>query len=147
MHELFHIFNQMNEAFNPSADRMLDEGIAIFIFKTYFPENRTENEKTLGMIEPIFGTRSYYKDVMKNDSGDFVGFNLNTVTPLAQQVYSNLMQRDPAKLPIADKTKLNSCYNKYFKDINRNQDFNIFLNLFLNAFNKMNTENPGYNCQ
>jgi hypothetical protein len=139
VHELFHIFNHReNGAGGISA---LNEGTAIWIFKTAF-DDIPENEKELGLAEPAFGTIGYYRDIGIKGYPKHISLGVPTnITAKGREVYEHiLMARDPSRLPLFDREKLQACFDTYFKDLNRNQDFSTYKKEFKKRLQKMRAD-------
>lgn len=125
-HELFHIFNARTHASGGISG--LNEGTAIWVFKTAFYESDSD-EYALGLAEPTFGTINFYRDIGIPHYPRCIplGVPSDRITQKGRDVYAILMQRDPSMVPIFDAGTLQRAYDKYFRDLNRNQDFGLWL--------------------
>ncbi len=125
-HELFHIFNGRNHAAGGISG--LNEGTAIWIFKTAFYESDSD-EYAMGLTEPTFGTINFYRDIGIPGYAKCIplGVPSERITEKGREVYAMLMERDPSMLPVFDEQQLQRAYDKYFRDLNRNQDFGVWL--------------------
>ena len=60
------------------------------------------------------------------------------ITPKGREVYEHIiMARDPSRLPLFDRKKLQVCFDTYFKDLKRNQDFGTYKKEFKKRLKKM----------
>ena len=116
----------------------MNEGSAVWIFKVAFPEDRAVGEIKAGWAEATYGTVNYYRDI------GLVGYDKNIALaapskPSAKliEVYNWMSSQDLSKLPWNSTAKLQSCYDKYYKNINRNVDFSAWLNLAVSASDSM----------
>lgn len=136
VHELFHIFNHREKG--AGGISALNEGTAIWIFKTAF-DDIPENEKELGIAEPAFGTIGYYRDIGIKGYPKHIALGVpEHITAKGREVYEHiLMARDPSQLPLFDHEKLQACFDAYFKDLNRNQDFGAYKKEFKKRLQKM----------
>jgi hypothetical protein len=136
VHELFHIFNHREKG--AGGISALNEGTAIWIFKTAF-DDIPENEKELGIAEPAFGTIGYYRDIGIKGYPKHIPLGVpKNITAKGREVYEHiLMARDPSRLPLFDREKLQACFDTYFKDLNRNQDFGTYKKEFKKRLQKM----------
>ncbi len=141
VHELFHIFNHRENGAGGISG--LNEGTAIWIFKLAFG-NIPESEKELGLAEPTFGTIGYYRDIGIKGYPKDIPFGVpENITAKGREVYEEiLMKKDPSKMPIFDQEKLQTYYDTYFKDLNRNQDFAVYLKEFKQRLKKMQVAVP-----
>jgi len=139
VHELFHIFNHREKG--AGGISALNEGTAIWIFKTAF-EDIPANEKELGLAEPAFGTIGYYRDIGIKGYPKHIKLGVpRTITPKGRDVYQHIiMARDPSRLPLFDRKKLQACFDTYFKDLKRNQDFGVYKKEFKKRLQKMLAE-------
>ncbi len=129
-HELFHIFNGRNHASVGISG--LNEGTAIWIFKTAYP-GFPKDEVKLGLAEPTFGTINFYRDIGIKGYPKCIplGIPRTNITEKGRYVYEEiLMKRDPSKLPVFDAAKMQRIYDKYYRDLNRNQDFSAWIDEF-----------------
>ena len=136
-HELFHIFNHREHASTGISG--LNEGTAIWIFKTAFTD-LADDQIALGLAEPTFGTMNFYRDIKLKGYPTCIplGIPNASITQKGREVYRDiLMKRDPSKLPIFDTGKMQRIYDKYYRDLNRNQDFAIWLKLFETQHKRM----------
>lgn len=140
-HELFHIFNRKNNAATGISG--LNEGTAIWIFKTAFSDLNAE-ENALGLAEPTFGTINYYRDIKIKGYPTCIPLGIpdvEKITDKGRYVYEEiLMKRDPSHLPVFDTKTMQNIYDKYYRDINRNQDFGKWLEEFSNQHDFMVAE-------
>jgi len=115
LHESLHSFNCMNGG--PIG--ALDEGSAIWIFKTAFPGSRSVGELQGGLAETTYGTANYYRDYGVNES-NYSPINAATgTTSKSKELFSWLSSTDPSKLPWDNQAKLQACYDLYYKGLNR----------------------------
>lgn len=137
-HELFHTFNARNRAAGGISG--LNEGTAIWIFKTAFPDF-TDEENALGLAEPTFGTINFYRDIQIQNYPRCIPLGIpdrDEITEKGLYVYKEiLMKRDPSRLPIFDAEVMQNIYDKYYRDLNRNQDFSVWLQEFEVQHEKM----------
>ena len=129
-HELFHIFNHREHASTGISG--LNEGTAIWIFKTAYTD-LDDDQISLGLAEPTFGTINFYRDIGLTNYPTCIplGIPNASITSKGKEVYHDiLMKRDPSKLPIFDTGKMQRIYDKYYRDLNRNQNFASWLKLF-----------------
>lgn len=128
MHETMHSFNCVNGIPGAGHSGALDEGSAIWIFKAAFPEGRNPDELTGGWAETTYGTVNYYRDIGVTGypreipllAAENAGAKLNAV-------FTWLSATDPSKLAWNSQNKLTFCYNKYYKNFNRDIDFQLWL--------------------
>ncbi len=115
MHESFHSFDCVNSG--PSG--ALDEGTAIWVFKSAFPQGLHPAET---WAEATYGTKLYYRDIQGQPN-----YPLGAVGSEASQklldVYRMLSEGDPSHLPWNSQDRLVGCYEEYFEQLNRNVDF------------------------
>ena len=115
MHESLHSFNCTNNG--PAG--ALNEGSAIWVYKVAFPDGRNPDELTAGFAETVFGTINYYRDISVGGS-TFSALNAVTTTnPKLLELFNWLSTTDGSHLPWNSQTKLDYCYNTYYKSILR----------------------------
>lgn len=139
IHEAFHSFNCVNggpgsqEGISSHANP-LDEGSAIWITKVSFPQQRLGNEMKAAWAETTYGTKNYYRDIGLPGYPKDIPLEIpSNPTQKLLDVYSWLSQNDPSKLPWNNLSKLQACYDRYYKDINRNVDFGLWLSSVASA--------------
>ena len=144
VHELFHIFNHREHGAGGISG--LNEGTAIWIFKLAFNDIPAA-EKELGLAEPTFGTIGYYRDIGIKGYPKHIPFGVpENITAKGREVYEEiLMKNDPSRLPIFDKEKLQTYFDRYFKDLNRDQDFTVYLKEFRKRLKRLQDELPAHN--
>jgi len=132
-HELFHIFNHREHG--AGGISALNEGTAIWIFNMTFYEN-DKQKMELGLAEPAIGTKLFYRDIGIPGYPTDIEFGVPTdLTPKGKEVYDMLQAADPSRLPIYDEEKMKE-YFEFFSDINRNQDFDVYLAQFKERLQK-----------
>lgn len=131
MHEAFHSFSCQNGGPGSSgkdAANPLEEGAAIWIFKAAFPEGRDPNELKAGWAEAVYGTKNFYRDIgLAGYPKDIPLITADNPTPKLLEVYQWLARNDPSHLPWDSQVELNKCYDKFYRTINRNVDFTLWL--------------------
>lgn len=115
IHESLHSFNCINGGPNGA----LNEGSAIWIFKIAFPQGRNPDELIGGFAETVFGTVNYYRDYGVNGGNQIPLTAFNPSTDQARDLFSYLAANDPSHLPWDNQTKLQYCYDTYYKNIPR----------------------------
>jgi uncharacterized protein YkwD len=114
-HESLHSFNCVNSG----PDGALNEGSAIWIFKVAFPEGRNPDELTSGFAETVYGTVNYYRDYGVDGNHSIPLTAIGNTTPKSKELFTWLSSVDGSHLPYADQTKLQYCYDTYYKNIPR----------------------------
>ena len=126
-HELFHIFNDREHG--AGGISALNEGTAIWIFNMTFYEN-DPLKMELGLAEPAIGTKLFYRDIGIPGYPTDIEFGVpKDLTPKGREVYDMLIAADRSRLPIYDEAKMKE-YFDFFSDIDRNQDFDVYLGVF-----------------
>lgn len=112
LHESLHSFNCVNGG----PDGALNEGSAIWIFKVAFPEGRNPDELVAGFAETTYGTVNYYRD-FDNETIELKA--LTNPSPKSLELFNWLSSTDSSNLPWNDQSKLQYCYDTYYKNIQR----------------------------
>jgi hypothetical protein len=135
LHESFHAFNCHEDGPNGA----LNEGAAIWIFKAAFPQGLNPAET---FAEATYGTKLFYRDigVGQPDPNYPLQAPSNPKPKLVEEL-TRLSQADPSKLPWNSQTRLTSCFEQYWQQINRNQDYQSYLQLAQAATDAM-LQNP-----
>ena len=115
IHESLHSFN----CYNGGPNGALNEGSAIWIFKIAFPQGRDPDELTGGFAETVFGTVNYYRDYGVGGNHQIPLTAFNPSTDQAKDLFGYLAANDPSHLPWDNQTKLQYCYDTYYKNISR----------------------------
>jgi hypothetical protein len=112
-HESLHSFDCVNGG--PVGS--LDEGAAIWIYKTAFDEVLPGES----WAEATYGTKLFYRDI--NGNPDFpLGAPLQP-TPKLLELFRWLSDRDPSRLPWNSTERLVTCFARHFAALDRNVDF------------------------
>jgi Ca2+-binding RTX toxin-like protein len=114
LHESFHSFNCVNGG--PTGS--LNEGSAIWITLAPFDTPLIPGES---LAETTYGTKLYYKVFLNNPDFPLTA-PLNPTQKLLD-VYNYLSAHDPSKLPWNSTERLQTCFDRYFADLNRDVDF------------------------
>ena len=112
-HESLHSFDCVNGG--PVGS--LDEGAAIWIFKTGFDEVLPGES----WAEATYGTKLFYRDI--NGNPDFPLGAPVQPTPKLLELFRWLSDRDPSRLPWNSTERLVSCFDSYFAGLDRDVDF------------------------
>jgi len=115
MHESLHSF----QCVNAGPQGALDEGSAIWVFKVAFPEGRNPDELAAGFAETVFGTVNYYRDIGTNGNHTIPLTAVTSTNGKLLELYNWLSTTDGSRLPWNSQTKLDYCYNTYYKSILR----------------------------
>ena len=133
MHEAWHSFNCVNGG----SGGALDEGAGVWIFKRAFPEIYNSLEIDSGWAETTYGTVNYYRDIGVAGSS-FSALNAGIGgTQKYRDVMNYLALGDSSRLPWNDQSLLSRCYDLYYRNLNRNIDFNEWLVQATNASQQM----------
>ena len=135
LHESFHAFNCHEDG--PSG--ALNEGAAIWIFKAAFPQGRNPAET---FAEATYGSKLYYRDI--HGDRDYPLEPPSDPTPKFIEELTRLSGVDSSRLPWNSNVRLFTCYQLFWEPINRNQDYQAWLQLAQNATSTM-LQDP--NCQ
>ena len=114
-HESLHSFNCVNGG----PDGALNEGSAIWIFKVAFPEGRNPDELLSGFAETVYGTVNYYRDYGVGGSHTISLSALGSTSAKSHELFTWLSSVDGSHLPYSDQTKLQYCYDTYYKNVPR----------------------------
>lgn len=115
MHESFHSFDCVN--YGPVG--ALDEGAAIWVFKSAFPEGLSPAET---WAEATYGTKLYYRDIVGWPVYPLLAVGSGASQKLLD-VYRILSASDPSHLPWNSQDRLTNCFRQYFEPLDRNVDF------------------------
>ncbi len=115
LHESLHSFNCVNGG----PDGALNEGSAIWIFKVAFPAGRNPDELTSGFAETTYGTVNYYRDYGVNGNHSIPLTALTNPSAKSLELFNWLSTTDGSNLPWNDQSKLQYCYDTYYKNIPR----------------------------
>lgn len=114
-HESLHSFNCVNGG----PQGALDEGSAIWIFKVAFPAGRNPDEILAGFAETVYGTVNYYRDYGVDGSHSITLNALTSPSAKSKELFNWLSSTDGSHLPWDNQTKLQYCYDTYYKNIPR----------------------------